>query len=309
MRPARKISNLVQFKASELRAWLLFYSLVALQVTSFPDKYYQHWILFVKALYILLQDKISESDLSVADVMLKCFLRGVRNLYSEHDYVYNVHQLSHFVEYVKLWGPLFATSGFPYEGQNGIMTRMVQGTKHQAKELVENLKLAHCIHILNVKVKNRADKVFDSSASVCGMANKIVLNDSDIELLRSEGVTEFETYRRAYFKNGTYTSSIYDENKKKCNSVVQFLYQGKTCTGQIICFVKTSGNILCYVDKFKSCHTDIICHRDTMQRITHLRPVVKSGEKVLVKLCSVEKKLLQVGNYIPFSPNNWEKNL
>jgi len=92
MRDARKISKLAKFKASEFRSWLLFFSLPALQRAHFPDAYFQHWILFVKSVYILLQDEISEADLQSSEIMLRCFLRDVGVLYSNHDYVYNVHQ-------------------------------------------------------------------------------------------------------------------------------------------------------------------------------------------------------------------------
>jgi len=90
-------------------------------------------------MYILLQDKITESDLASADIMLRCFLREISELYSDYDYLYNVHQISHFITYVREWGPFPFTSAFSFESYYGVLNRTVHGTKHHAKELVENI--------------------------------------------------------------------------------------------------------------------------------------------------------------------------
>jgi len=56
-----KASNLSDWKASEFRAWLLFFSLI-IAGQFLPDNYAQHWMCFVMAIFILLQENISKED-------------------------------------------------------------------------------------------------------------------------------------------------------------------------------------------------------------------------------------------------------
>ncbi|KAE8740555.1 hypothetical protein FOCC_FOCC013936 [Frankliniella occidentalis] len=57
----RGLSDLPYLKASELRAFLLFYSLPALE-NYLPQEYFQHWLLLVAAIYLLLKESISDDD-------------------------------------------------------------------------------------------------------------------------------------------------------------------------------------------------------------------------------------------------------
>lgn len=50
------------FKAHELQVWLLYYSSVVLQ-GILPEDYYQHHLLLVEGIYLLLMDSITESDI------------------------------------------------------------------------------------------------------------------------------------------------------------------------------------------------------------------------------------------------------
>lgn len=63
--------------AHELRAWLLHYSAVVL-VGYLGEDYYQHHLLLVEAVYLLLKDTISEGDILQSEHLLKhyCYLMG-----------------------------------------------------------------------------------------------------------------------------------------------------------------------------------------------------------------------------------------
>ncbi|CAH1276315.1 Hypp9390 [Branchiostoma lanceolatum] len=68
------------FVASELRAWLLFYSL-PIMLHFLPTKYYENYALLVTGLYILLKNSITEAELQTADDLLKQFVEGYGQLY------------------------------------------------------------------------------------------------------------------------------------------------------------------------------------------------------------------------------------
>ena len=75
------------FEAHELRAWLLHYSPVVLY-GILPDDYYQHHLLLVESIYLLLQEEIPEKEIDHVAKLLNhyCFMFGA--LYGE--FVYNV---------------------------------------------------------------------------------------------------------------------------------------------------------------------------------------------------------------------------
>ena len=75
--------HLKYWKARELRSFLLYYGLPTLY-GLLPDNYFAHYTLFVQAIYILLQDSISEADLQDADRLLDGFCKSFSTLYEEH---------------------------------------------------------------------------------------------------------------------------------------------------------------------------------------------------------------------------------
>lgn len=64
-RRPRPLSDLVHWKASELRSFLLFYSVPVL-CGILPVEFYEHFILLAKATFILLKSSIPPSELDIA---------------------------------------------------------------------------------------------------------------------------------------------------------------------------------------------------------------------------------------------------
>ena len=68
------------FPASELQAWLLYYSLLCL-VGVLPDIYLQHFAQFSEGIYIVLGDSITPNQLSRARDLLLRFYKDFAELY------------------------------------------------------------------------------------------------------------------------------------------------------------------------------------------------------------------------------------
>ena len=67
----------------------------------------------------------------------------------------NVHCLLHLVHYVRLYGPLWTHSCFPFESLNGKILKMQHGTHHVALQVcVVGIKL-NLIAILLLKIVTR----------------------------------------------------------------------------------------------------------------------------------------------------------
>ena len=61
--------NFSEWKANECRSFLLYVSLPAL-ANFMSAMYLQHWMLFVGAMYLLLQNSVSETDIQRAEILL-----------------------------------------------------------------------------------------------------------------------------------------------------------------------------------------------------------------------------------------------
>lgn len=142
------------YKASENYNFLLFYSLPAL-IDHLPNKYFQHWMMLVIALFNLLQSEITQFDLKQSDILLKLFVKQFEKLYDDRELTYNIHQLRHLTLCVEKWGPLWTTSAFPFENYNGFIAKCVHGNKHLGQEIVNNLLIAQGVQILRSRAIER----------------------------------------------------------------------------------------------------------------------------------------------------------
>lgn len=157
----RELSQYNLYKAYEFYNYLFFYS-VPLLSNYLPEKYFQHWLLLVKAIHNLVKDTIKISDLEESDKLLKLFVSQIENLYNDRQLTYNVHQLVHLVLCVKRWGPLRGTSAFAFENYNGFIAKCVHGKKHFAQEVVNNVRIAQGVQLL----KNRMDENSGNSTKI-----------------------------------------------------------------------------------------------------------------------------------------------
>ena len=80
------------FKASELQAWLLYYSVPCL-IDILPERYLQHFACLVEGVYILLEDNIKPDLLALARDLLSNFDKNHQALYGDSNRSLNVHNV------------------------------------------------------------------------------------------------------------------------------------------------------------------------------------------------------------------------
>jgi len=89
------------FKASELQAWLLYYSVPSL-IDILPERYLQHFACLVEGVYILLGDNITPPLMDLARDMLSNFYKNHQVLYGDANCSLDVHNVGvHLVTYVQ----------------------------------------------------------------------------------------------------------------------------------------------------------------------------------------------------------------
>ena len=122
-RTPRTLQDLLRFKASEFRNFLLHYSLPILK-NLLPNDHYKHWSLLVYAIVKFNGSEITEAEHRSATNALRTFVFQVQDLYGEEFMKYNVHLLLHLPESVTYFGALWASSAFPYEDYNHMLRNM-----------------------------------------------------------------------------------------------------------------------------------------------------------------------------------------
>ena len=139
-RAPRPISELKYWKASELKSFLLYYGPVIL-CDILTDAYYSHFLLLSEAIYILLKDSISQSDVEYAENLLEEFVIIFPGLYESRYLTLNFHLLLHLPENVRQLGPIWGYSCFPYEDANGFLMKLVKGTQSVHSQLIDSMAI------------------------------------------------------------------------------------------------------------------------------------------------------------------------
>ena len=116
---ARSLLERAFWKASEYRAWLLYYSLPIL-VKILPGDYVHHYALLVCSMHVLLNDIITVEDIRFAQNALNAFYNLMPTLYSDKACSANIHALIHLPLCVARWGPLWGFSMFGQEGYHSL---------------------------------------------------------------------------------------------------------------------------------------------------------------------------------------------
>lgn len=218
--------NYNHFKATELQAWLLYYAVPCLQ-GILPDIFLEHFALLSEGVYLLLKDHITEEDLERAETVLKIFYRQFCTLYPEGTCGLNVHNIgTHYTYYVRMMGPLWAWSCFPFEDCNSMLTKAVHGTgnvTHQIMKIKEAQTLLRNSLHLNTSGKERRNWKLKRmmNCEIAGAIQQIsdehhkdiILNILDSNL---EEVSEIKKVDRIQLDGKKMYSDSYTRMKRRC---------------------------------------------------------------------------------------------
>jgi len=112
-RKPRSLSERAYWKATEFRAWLLYYSVPVLK-GILHHTYLQHYSLLVSAMALLVGEKITPDELTEADNLIDLFCKELAFHYGDKAMTMNAHQLRHYVYFVRRFGPLWVYSCFGF---------------------------------------------------------------------------------------------------------------------------------------------------------------------------------------------------
>ncbi|XP_046401540.1 uncharacterized protein LOC124167605 [Ischnura elegans] len=307
----RTIVSRAMWKASEFRNWLLYYSVICVK-DFLPKKFLGHWICMVRAIYAMLQDKISSADIRMSFELLKGFLRGIGRLYGQDQYRYNVHLLLHLPEAVKNWGPLWAHSCFMFEKVNGHLLSLIHGTQEISRQLVATNKFVMAYEIL---------KGYSASGDKeNGCMNKVLASVGSLPPAVQKAISVFlndhpesqvcKIYSKVCLKSlGKITSKLYKREVKRDSSFVSFHHDEMEKFGQVECFILYENvGLFCVICEVEVVGSLIAGARDSA--LKHIFRYRKGNFLAHIEVNNIVQSVINVNScYLIQQPNLIKKNL
>ena len=273
----RSLYDRTHYKASEYRTWLLYYSLPVMR-GILQQLYFDHFMLLVCAVFILLKTSISECDIQQASQLLEHFCLRAENLYDARIQTFNLHQLLHLTDCVINNGPLWSCSCFFFEDLNGDVRNLFHGSQNPESQIVKAVSVIQhlpklrdslpvsdvktfCKTLVTKKETGYVTEVICESKQLY-VVGAVVEHAVDLPVAEleetqlclgdsSDGLTE-KPDRFARLKHGkdVFHSEIYTRATKRNSFVVAFREKGEAdvCFGAVMYYLRCKlpcSNALC----------------------------------------------------------------
>ena len=142
-RKPRSFSFAALFKATELRMFLCYASPAVLLRIFKTAKIYQHFMLLVTAMRILLSPAQPNASVMFARKCLVSFVECAPDIYGSSIHVYNVHNLVHIADDYDRYGSLDRISSFPFESFLYYLKSYVKRPGKELEQVVKRLYEEH----------------------------------------------------------------------------------------------------------------------------------------------------------------------
>lgn len=343
-RPPRSIEkHLKYFKASELRTWLLFYSLPLL-VDNLPPLHFHHYALLVCAMHMLLQDEITPSQIDAAENMLSDFCKLLPELYGEISCTANAHLLLHLTKYVRLWGPLWTHSAFGFESKNGHLKRLIHGRGNIIPQLMFNVDVSQTLQLLHTKLVEtespETTNFLNSSSKLAPRSNMTEIGEHTymvghclVKSPTSEESSAIGTEEATPFFSQLYKNQMLyhaanrfpnGQHGKRDSTMCVFVTEDRLQRfGRIMAFVKTSppqALIRPFLQSSQTlltqagppCRPSLALYKDVdlLNSFISIVEEVSTAPLVAVPVDNIQRKVILVKNeltsYVVKQPNNFE---
>lgn len=136
IRGIRHLKDRKNWRASEYRAWLVFYSIIMMKGLLKP-KYLAHWSLLSKCTYILLKKTVTMTEVDEVQTLLLTYSYFFQKYFGRENMRYNIHLLSHVAEGVRNYGPIWNHNSFIYEAKNRYIRALSKNPNTVALEIAK----------------------------------------------------------------------------------------------------------------------------------------------------------------------------
>jgi hypothetical protein len=176
-RKLRPISAFVNYKATELRSFLLYFGPFLLK-KYLPVNFYKHFLLLHFACYVYCSPRYQHLY-QHSERLLEIFVKDMERLFGKKSLVYNIHALLHLPYFVSLYGCLDSFSSFPFENFLSLLKKRVRATRHIGQHCVKQLLAVRSIYAGQI-CKSNAGFYTNKSPNNCA-----ILDNDDIVLINA----------------------------------------------------------------------------------------------------------------------------
>jgi hypothetical protein len=300
------LDTIKNWKASELRNWLLFYSLPVLQSAGFPIDYLENYCLLVQGTYNLLKSKISLDDIRESEKLFKKFCIDYQQLYGEASMSFNMHMLLHYAVSVVKCGPLWATSTFVFENANGILKEQIHGKGNVANELINTVEIHNACSVLEYVMCSESHR---QAFSVLGSCLNLETVDK-VVLKFLQGIEDFESRNVKFYIRGkvngiVYTAESYSRATKTCSHYFQYRSdQMTTCTGKLLYFCCNNQGQIVFIAKKVRLLEPFHKNQSLDICVKHIRNFTEDNDVyVWGHMKDIKRPLLLVDRFLCVPPN------
>lgn len=217
-------------------------------------------------IYILLQKKITDADITRAERLLNEFVVRFEHIYGADAVTMNIHLVKHLAENVRTAGPLWVYALFAAESNMGRLIRSKSGKT----SFLQQIAFGYCIE------RNVLD--FQPTGNI--LRKKLKNVDPNIEsIVLNANILNYELYACYKLKNSSELRSEFDIVHSRNDHCGQ-LIDGTICS--IVTFVKTNQNsILAVVRKYQ-----------IIQNFDHFIQIKNVNTYKIVKVSDISHKMI-----------------
>ena len=242
-RKIRQLDDLAQFKANEMINWCFYISFLAFR-GRIPNELYSHIVNLISGVRLLLESNC-QKNLNAARIYLQQFCSNVLPIHgNERSETINVHSLSHLVDQVQRFGPLFCFSAMSFEAANRTLGEVCSGSNSECEIICRRVLQRY--KLLDTDIEDPNLRTYFNKLT--GRSDYEKENSKfDKELIETEAVEEArKQYPDAEILNrqildGVYFDSPAYKRSKLGNCFVSFQEGGDIFFGKIQYFIKIPG--------------------------------------------------------------------
>lgn len=286
-RKPRSIFERADYKANELRSFLLYYLRFCL-----PDLlkkcYIDHFQLLSSACYILLKENISKDEVNLAEERLIKFSNEFERLYGASNVTFNVHLVKHMGSSVRHLGPLWAQSAFGMEGNNGIINKTTS-----KKFPVHSIAWKYC-----ARRKKKNERVDDEMKYSVAEKTTTTFTSNELEAIQDKLSIQIQhtIYKSVNISGKKYTS----KKSKEIKSIDYFVELSDGKFGIVNFYFVHDFVIYGLLDLY-----------ELVEQLDHLSVVKSADNNEVFEISELKRKLIymRIGNkeIITSIPNRFEK--
>lgn len=213
-RKPRSLEELSHYKATELRAILLFTGMILFK-DFVTEEVYENFLDLMIAMKILLHPTLSQSMNAIAKRLLLKFNKEFQRIYGEDEVVYNVHQATHLADEALHFGNLDDVCSFPFESelyQFKLMKRRPNGALTQL-----------CKRIYEKRVNsNLLNDVERRDRFIGTHCNGPIPTEEDEDFMVEDQFTTYTT-KHLRFSVKKRDSYVYETGRKRVGQIVNIL--------------------------------------------------------------------------------------